>query len=121
MLGEQHAAELSEIIRRVVEHREDCDPIGMPQRHLGLHRHQRVDDPISLLTQTGTPQSNDKLEQRLLGQVDPGKTHHQSTSSIGRQLRAARLAPEAECWLPTNQFPSVCVPVGKSLSKPGAA
>ena len=83
VLGEQRGAELLEPRRRVVEHRKDRGPIGMLQRHLGLHRHQRVHDPISLLVQIGTAQSNDQRKQRLFGELDSGKTHHQSTSSVG--------------------------------------
>ena len=81
-----------------------------------------VHDPVSLVVQIGAAESSDKREQGVVGELDSGKTHHESTSSIGVGSSRFRASPRrpVERRLPTNRFPSV-FPPGKSLSKPGTA
>ena len=108
VLLKQCSAKLSETVRRVIEHSEDRDPIGMRQRDLGLHGHQRVHDPVSLVVQIGTAQSNDEREQGLVGELDSGKAHHRSASSIGIGSSGFRTPrPRSRVLAPHVQSPSV--------------
>ena len=65
--------------------------------------------PVHQVVQIGAAESSDEREQGVVGELDSGKTHHESTSSIGVGSSRFRASPRrpVERRLPTNRFPSV--------------
>ena len=107
--GEERGPKLLEPRGRVVEHREDRDPVGMLQRHFGLHRHQRVNDPVSLVVQIRIPQSKDERDK------ESSVTSIPARPIISQRVRFALAVPGSvrlprrlvERRLPTTRFSSV--------------
>ena len=95
MFAQQSASKLGEARGRVVEHREDRDPVGDRERNLDLPRDQGALDGVRLVREVGAALPRDQLKGAVVGEVESGETHQSTRCKTRSNSDSGFLSPRA--------------------------